>query len=525
MGHRRIEANSWKNPCAVFFTGHGISCGDWEMGMIWNRRTSGFREVSGIGVVLFCFLLLGVAVAQGKEPAGGETIPAVFVSDIHFEVFFDPGKTVLLASAPVSGWKGILAGPASADREQRFAAVEQACHTRGEDTPYALLDSSLRAMQKDGAGAKFVTVSGDLVAHAFQCQYGEVFPHAAAGDYRAFVEKTIDFVVEELSGAFPGVPVYVALGNNDSDCGDYQLDANSEFLKAVGEEVVRTLPDDERKGAAESYAAGGYFNVRLPSAVKGARMIVLDDQFMGAKYTTCGGKADTGAGDSQLKWLAEQLGDARNKKEKVWVMAHIPPGVDPHATAAKMDAVCSGKGPKMFLSSEKLADVLAENADVVGLAIFAHTHMDEVRLLKADNAAPGSAAGGGVAVKMVSSISPINGNMPSFTVARVETSTAALKDFKVFVASNATGEDTTWREEYDWGKTYGASEFSAATVSKVIAGFAADPQAKTEASQAYIRNFYAGVDSQLLGLVWPEYTCALQNDSAEGFKGCVCPAK
>jgi sphingomyelin phosphodiesterase acid-like 3 len=100
-----------------------------------------------------------------------------------------------------------------------------------------------------------------------------------------------------------------------------------------------------------------------------------------------------------------------------------------------------------------------------------------------------------------------------------------LKDFKVFVASNATGVDTAWHEEYDWGKTYGASEFSAGTVSKMIAGFAADPQAKTDASQAYIRNFYAGVDSQLLGLVWPEYTCALQNDSAEGFKGCVCPAK
>jgi sphingomyelin phosphodiesterase acid-like 3 len=485
----------------------------------------GIGAVAELGVVLACFFLLGLAAAaQSRVPVSGETIPAVFVSDIHFEPFFDPGKTEKLASAPVSGWKGILAGAASADREQRFAAVEQACHTRGEDTPYALLDSSVLAMHREAVGAKFVTVSGDLIAHAFQCKYGAVFPHAAAGDYRAFVEKTIDFVVEELSGAFPGVPVYVALGNNDSDCGDYQLDANSEFLKAVGDEVARTLPEDERKGAAESYAAGGYFNVRLPAAVKNARMIVLDDQFMGAKYTTCGGKADTSAAEAQLAWLALQLADARSRTEKVWVMAHIPPGVDPHATAAKMDAVCGGKGPKMFLGSEKLAEMLSQNSDVVELAIFAHTHMDEVRVLKAEGGAAGVAANGGVAVKMVSSISPINGNMPSFTVGRVETSTAALKDFKVFVASNATGVDAAWHEEYDWGKTYGAGEFSAATVSKLIAGFAADPQAKTDASQAYIRNFYAGVDSQLLGLVWPEYACALANDSAEGFKGCVCPA-
>lgn len=493
--------------------------------MIWSHRSSrfaGFTRRAFAAVCLFLAATWAGAQANTGTLRAEEAIPAVFVSDVHFEPFFDPAKTEKLAAAPVSGWKGILAAPASADREQRFAAVEQACHTRGEDTPYAVLDSSVQAMRREAAGTQFVTVSGDLIAHAFQCKFGAVFPHAAAGDYRVFVEKTIDFVVEELSGAFPGVPVYVALGNNDSDCGDYQLDAHSEFLKSVGEEVARTLPEDERKGAVETYAAGGYFNVRMP--VKNARMIVLDDQFMGAKYTTCGGKADTSAAEAQLKWLAEQLADARSRKEKLWVMAHIPPGVDPHATAAKMDAVCGGKGPKMFLASEKLAEVLEENADVVELGIFAHTHMDEVRVLKAEGATPDKVAKSSVAVKLVSSISPINGNMPSFTVARVETSNAVLKDFKVFVASNATGVDTVWREEYDWGKTYGESEFSAAAVSKVIAGFAADPLAKTEASQAYIRNFYAGVDSQLLGLVWPEYNCALQNGSAEGFKDCVCPA-
>jgi len=495
--------------------------------MVWNGRLGGYSGVVGLGILMACTLFAcGLAGAQEKAvTARGETIPALFVSDIHFEPFFDPGKVVQLAAAPVSGWKGILAATASADREQRLAAIKQSCHTRGEDTPYLLLESSVQAMRKEAAGAKFVTVSGDLIAHAFQCKYGTVFPHAAPGNYRAFVEKTIDFVVEELSGAVPGVPVYVALGNNDSDCGDYQLDANGEFLKAVGEQVARTLPEDERKGATETFAAGGYFNARLPAAVPNARMIVLDDQFMGAKYTTCGGKTDPSAAAAQLAWLAQQLAQARSNKEKVWVMAHIPPGVDVHANVIRMDAVCGATGPKMFLSSEKLADVLAEFGDVVELAIFAHTHMDEVRVLKAENEAPGSAAHNGVAVKMVSSISPINGNAPSFTVARVEAATAALKDFKVFAASNATGVDTVWHEEYDWGKTYHESEFSAAAVSKLIAGFAADRGAKTEASQAYIRNFYAGVDSPLLALVWPQYVCGLRNDSAQGFEACVCSAE
>jgi hypothetical protein len=60
-------------------------------------------------------------------------------------------------------------------------------------------------------------------------------------------------------------------------------------------------------------------------------------------------------------------------------------------------------------------------------------------------------------------------------------------------------------------------------VSKVIAGFEADPGAKTEASRAYINNFYAG-SSPLLGMIWPQYVCALRNDSAKAFKACVCSA-
>jgi sphingomyelin phosphodiesterase acid-like 3 len=482
--------------------------------MDWKRRMGRM----GIGLVCGGSLMgLGSTArvwAQGNPE--DHTVGAVMVSDIHFEPFFDPAKAVSLAGAPLSAWKGILAGPASADREARFLALGKSCPVRGEDTSYPLFDASLGAIRRDGAGARFVTVSGDLISHSFQCKFGAVFPQAAPGAYRAFVEKTIDFVIDQLDEAVPGVPVYVALGNNDSDCGDYQLTAHSEFLASVGEQVARSFPEAERKGIEESYAAGGYFSARLP--VGNARMLVVDDQFMGAKYTTCGGKPDPTAAEAQLDWLEKQLAEARENKEKVWVMAHIPPGVDVHATALKMDETCGAKGPKMFLASEKIADVLTENSDVVALAVFAHTHMDELRVLKPEN----GATGGEVAMKMVASVSPINGNMPSITVARVGASSAALVDYKLIVASNASGVDTTWHEEYDWGKTYHAAEFSAANLSTLVAGFAADGDARTEASQAYIRDFIAGKNSALLALVWPLYTCGMGHDSPQAFKTCAC---
>jgi sphingomyelin phosphodiesterase acid-like 3 len=524
-----------------------------------NRAECGFRAVAGRCILLSGLFLpcCGVvaqnsqatasqpapasqqqpgaqAVLPAAQPAAGpaalpgkETIPALFLSDIHFEPFWDPGKVSQLAAAPVSAWNAILAAPPSADRQQRFAALQQTCPTRGEDTSYPLLESSLRAvraMQAGAAGARFATVSGDLIAHAFDCKYSALFPHSSPGDYRAFVEKTLNYVIEELGGALPGVPVYVALGNNDSDCGDYRLDAHSEFLSDTGREVAKGFPASERQDAEETFAAGGYYSVALPAPIDNTRLLVLNDLFMSSKYSTCAGKADTTAAEAQLGWLQKQLTEARGNKRKVWVMGHIPPEIYLHGTVAKMRDVCGGARPEMFLSSERMADELVEFSDVVELAIFAHTHMDEARILKADSDASPATAQKSVAVKMVPSISPIDGNAPSFTVARINPSSAALVDYRVFAASNQTGVNAAWKEEYDYGRTYHQAAFSAAAVSQMIAGFQADPGAMTDASRAYMRNFFVGDASPLLKLVWPQYVCSLSNHSAEGFKSCMCPA-
>jgi sphingomyelin phosphodiesterase acid-like 3 len=340
---------------------------------------------------------------------------------------------------------------------------------------------------------------------------------------RAFVEKTLDFVMEELDGALPGVPVYWALGNNDSDCGDYKLDAHSDFLAAVGEEVTKTFPADgaeERSGDV----CGGRVLQRTAPARCGMRgcwcwTISSWEQIHDLRRKSrCQRRRRRSLRGWSNNWprrgaMGEGLGDG----------AHSA-GVDVHASAARiLDQLCGAKGPRMFLAHRRSLRKCWRNSDVVKLAIFAHTHMDEVRILKAENGRrAGADAGPGVAVKMVSSISPINGNAPSFTVARVDAANCGIEGFPVFAASNATGLDTAWHEEYDWGKTYGAGGVSAAAVSKVVAGFEADPDAKTEASRDYIDNFYVGNNSPLLGVIWPQYVCALRNDSAQGSRlACV----
>jgi sphingomyelin phosphodiesterase acid-like 3 len=339
------------------------------------------------------------------------------------------------------------------------------------------------------------------------------------------VEKTIDYVMANLRAALPVVPVYAALGNNDSDCGDYQLDANSAFLKESAQVFAADLVGTERAQALGDFAAGGYYGVSLPAPVEKTRLLVLDDLFMSDRYQTCGGKADAAPAAAQIAWLKQQLSEARDKKEKIWVMAHIPPGVDSYSTAKKWMELCGGGKPKMFLSSEALPEVLAAYGDVIQLAIFAHTHMDEVRLLMPAQSAAAQkpdAAQKPVAVKMVASISPIDGNNPSFTVATIDPAHAIIEDYRVIAASNQTGINTEWKEEYDFSKTYHEPSFTAATVESLIAGFKTDSTAQTSASQSYLHNYMTGVDMRMLALIWHPYVCSLTNAASDVYRECVC---
>jgi sphingomyelin phosphodiesterase acid-like 3 len=457
--------------------------------------------------------------ATAAKARARQQVRALLVSDIHFEPFWDPGKTAQLAGTPVSAWKGILAGPASGDREQRFIELQRTCGARGPDTSYVLYASSLKAMQEAVPDAKLITVSGDLIAHKFHCKFSTVSPQASAEEYRAFVNKTIEFVLDELRAALPSAHVYAALGNNDSDCDDYKLDAHSEFLKRAGDLVTERFPEALQNSAHETFESGGYYAVPLPAPLKRAELLVLDDLFLSRQYTTCGGAKDTTAGIEQLAWLREKLEEARRKNENVWVMGHIPPGIDPYSTLRKFRNVCDGEAPEMFLASDDLPHLLAQYGDVVRLGIFGHTHMDEMRLLRGNQA---SSAHGDVAIKLVASISPVNGNSPSFTVAAIDTATAQLADYQVFTSSNQTGLDASWKEEYDYGRAYREPSYSAKTLDGLMKGFVADVPAITAQSKAYLRSYYVRDLSFELRLFWPQYSCALSNYTAEGYSSCRC---
>jgi sphingomyelin phosphodiesterase acid-like 3 len=449
----------------------------------------------------------------------------VMLSDIHFDPFHDPAKFARLQKASVTSWPTILDSPDSPTQAQDFADLQRSCSARGVDTPNALLKSSIRAAAAVEPNPLFVTVSGDLMAHQFDCRFHNLAPHATNADYSAFAAKTINFVAYELWLAFPDTPVYIALGNNDSGCKDYSEDPNSSFLKnaAIGVAANSKSPQD-RFNIEMSFGHYGDYNVAMPKPMAHTRLIVLQDVFESRKFSPCHKQSSEGAAKAQIVWLRKQLAAARKSHQTVWVMAHIPPGIDAYSTVAKATNVCGGDAPVGFMGSDALLKAITDYADVTKLALFGHTHMDELRVYKSTTG-PGFPQSW-VPGKLVASVSPVDGNDPSFTIAEIAPS-ASLKDYTVYKADNQAGIDTKWTEEYNFRKTYSLPDLSGATLDKLAVALVADKTGETQVSTDYQRNFFVGTTMKLglaMKVAWPAYTCAMTEGSASDYRSCVCPA-
>jgi sphingomyelin phosphodiesterase acid-like 3 len=157
--------------------------------------------------------------------------------------------------------------------------------------------------------------------------------------------------------------------------------------------------------------------------------------------------------------------------------------------------------------------------------------MDEMRTYQGKDGTP-------IPGKLVPSVSPVDGNNPSFTLALVDPAKAILVDYTVYAASNQTGSAgghgepaTTWSPEYTYSTTYQQPDFSGASVVAITKGFLADPNSKTPQSQSYESFYFVGganaginLKAAALGSVWPVYTCSITQAGVAGFTACACPA-
>lgn len=448
-------------------------------------------------------LALSGPLSFAAEPSGTFAV----VSDIHFDPFDPVGLAKTLAVTEPGDWMAALAalppGPAS---------------QYGQDTNHVLLSSALAALAERAANADFAIVGGDLISHGFEEDTAKALgvPLGSAAQ-QDFARRTTIFAAEALGAAMSGKPVIVTLGNNDSDCGDYEIEPGGGYLAAT-RETVRKLVGADRVASDfdATYAAGGYYAARHPT-VENTLILVVNDVLWSERYQDACGADGLAAGRAQMAWLTATLAAQKAAQGRVWMVHHIPWGIDPYSTEHSKADTCPAKVVP-FMKDEfavAFAGLLREYAGIIDSSLSGHVHFDDYRLLLDDAGTP-------VAVdKVALAISPIFGQNPGFQMFTYDVKTGAPTDFTTIYLANLPDVTATapgdWREAYVFSKAYGLPGYSVESVAALWNGLGQGGHMR----DAYLGHYNVGhgalAEAGLKG-----YACAIAFLDPRSYSACWC---
>lgn len=434
---------------------------------------------------------LGLSGSQPPAPVGR----ALLIADLHFDPLSDPAIVKQLIAAPVSEWETIFA-----DSGQTGYAHSP------QDSNYPLLNSALSAAASQ-TPIDFGIALGDYLRHDFEAAFTKT-----GGDpkeFAAFAAKTAVYVSRTLQNKL-GVPVYLALGNDDSPCGDYQMTPGGPFLAALADSLDVLAKNPE---AAADFRVGGFYELPHPT-VPNSKILVLNSVLWSSKYSNCGAdKSDPGA--AELDWLSSKLYRAKTLGNRVILVMHIPPGIDSYYSAkAGSDKPATEFWQDRYFA--RFAELMQSYGEIVEIAFAGHTHMDDFRVL--------STPGGSVpiAFRITPAVSPIFGNNPAFSIQDYDLGNCAVLDIATYFLDLAKGgDDPKWVLEYRFSKAYGYSAYTAANLEALTAAIQTDPNIR----QVFAGYYAASVPSPITADNWPFYTCTETEFDSSGYGKCVAGAR
>ncbi len=407
-------------------------------------------------IILLPLVHVCAAVAQpARKSAAGRLLIA---SDIHFNPMADPSLVADLAAADAAQWEAIL---------QRSKPT--AFSPYGQDTNWWLLRSALQAMVRAEPHPALMMFTGDLLAHDFPKTYKSITHDDDAGHYRAFVLKTVDFVALEVRQRFPAVKILLTPGNNDDYCGDYTIEADGPFLRDTAERARALAMEGEQ--FSTTWKSLGSYSVEPPT-LHGVRILSLNTIFWSDKYRAasfsrgCATVNSTAAGDL-FTWLQSQLADAQQSHEKVWLMFHIPPGIDGWATThpwGETPASCASSIVQMWVPEwTGRFDSLLEQYQGTFLASFAgHTHVDDFRII--------GAGANPQFVLIDPAISPVYDQNPGFRIVDFN-GDGTLADQTIYFLTNleqAGGKIRgRWKREYTFSQRWKQRQLDGAGLARI----------------------------------------------------------
>lgn len=415
----------------------------------------------------------------------------ISVTDIHFTPFSDPSLGKALSEHSFRQWDRIFS-----------QSTDTAPSTYNNETNPILFRRLLKSMKQKSGGVFAVVFTGDILAHNFNDMVSRYTGADSDYDRNRFIFKTIAYVTSKMRATFGGVPIYFSLGNNDSYNGDYALVDDGEFLHTTADLFFDNLikTPQSKTDFYSTFPEHGYYSVPF-RIVKNGRLIGLNTIFFSTRYTPAKG---TDPGKVELDWFEKELSKARAAKERVWLLLHIPPGVNVYNTQhnnSTGQAVDVGLFWQTGYNQRYLA-LITKYRDVIVTAFAGHTHMDDFRLISSTNNGTRQASS---FIRISPSVSPVFGNNPSFQVIRIDPRTGTLNDETIYYMDLAKSRPV-FEQEYTFTQTYG--------VAPNLSGLAPLNSAlrtNRDKRNSYIERYPVSSSESTISDVWQWYWCGIGN--------------
>lgn len=267
--------------------------------------------------------------------------------------------------------------------------VQRKFTTMGEDTGTDLWNNCKRKMDSlvnSVNPPSFVLYTGDMPVH-YQCDK----------DKNCFLPKLPDSLTIQHDSSIKAVltafgdlvanskiPFLYVPGNNDALDGNYYPFSGQDYsspFSLINEpaypyqpfHVSKSYSTDGAYMVSDANVSAGYYTAKV---MKGLRLISLNTVTWGTTFRGVDESVQRKMGDDEMIWLTNQLAEAKDSGDNVYLAMHIPPGIDAYAKA-NMWKTFEGKQPwqNTFLS------LMKSYRHIVAGIFYGHTHFDELRLL------------------------------------------------------------------------------------------------------------------------------------------------
>nr|XP_032808958.1 acid sphingomyelinase-like phosphodiesterase 3a [Petromyzon marinus] len=372
------------------------------------------------------------------------------------------------------------------------------------DSAWRLVQSALENMRSLDPDPDFLVWTGDSPPHLPVKELSTREVLEIMGNFTTLIRST-----------FPNTPVIPALGNHDYWPQDQDPVAGSELYDRVADMWSGWLTEESQ---ALFRKAGFYTQLVRGASSAALRVVTLNTNLYYTPNRQTLGLPDPGG---QLAWLREVLSLARRHQEKVYVVAHVPPGYKPEL------------GPGTFVRPEynaRLVAVFSEFADVIAAHLYGHLHTDCFMVLQS----PAGAALGSMFVSPAitpwrsnnGSVAIPLANNPGFRSYNYSQRDLAIEELSQFylnlTEANERGK-ASWALEYRMAEAFGLPDLRPGSLLALGRLMLSRGPSADAAFALYARHFLVSftADRWCQGPCRLRLACAALHVGSGGYEACI----